>query len=295
MNNVPKLDVKDVLKMLKGAPHRARRQILARVVKPRYPRHLYKYRSVTTDPAAKFDALRMYLVESRLRLSSRRDFNDPFDVVAQVSAEAEPDQMKAHFRKMLLANDPKQSEKEREARVAHMMGLPLESWKKTAEESFNGQADKVGIFSLSIKPRDILMWSHYGDNHTGVCVQFEVAGDPLTFLYALPVRYKEQFPKLNWMGPNVADQLTDALLQKHPGWIYEAERRIVLPNAAHAFISFQPAALTRIVLGARIDDARRAALDALLKERATHGFPPVELMQARLGPDRYRLTLHKVA
>lgn len=44
---------------------------------------------------------------------------------------------------------------------------------------YRKRRDSFGILSLSEDPRNILMWSHYGDEHKGVCVEIDIWGSAL--------------------------------------------------------------------------------------------------------------------
>ncbi|MEZ8187544.1 DUF2971 domain-containing protein [Shewanella sp. 5S214] len=37
---------------------------------------------------------------------------------------------------------------------------------------WNKKSETVGILSLSSDPVNTLMWSHYGDNHSGICIGY---------------------------------------------------------------------------------------------------------------------------
>ena len=90
-----------------------------------------------------------------------------------------------------------------------------------------------GIVALSEKVSCPLMWSHYGDQHAGMCIG-----------YSVPKRNTENLHKVNYCGPGlirtsmVRDMLDEkedakgkimetALLQKGQDWSYEREWRLI--------------------------------------------------------------------
>jgi hypothetical protein len=64
------------------------------------------------------------------------------------------------------------------------------------------QLNSIGIFSLAAYSNSALMWSHYGQEHKGICLGFEVrdltpSADPKRFLQ---VRYSDEIPRMDERG-----------------------------------------------------------------------------------------------
>ncbi len=69
---------------------------------------------------------------------------------------------------------------------------------KTIEASYNAMINNVGVFSLTSVPTSLLMWAHYANNHTGICIGFERSknnklGDSKK---CMPINYVVDFPKV---------------------------------------------------------------------------------------------------
>lgn len=81
----------------------------------------------------------------------------------------------------------------------------------------------VAILSLSEKNRNLLMWSHYAEQHRGIVLG--IKSRAFSRFSTLFVRYSKQRPK---MGPGLTDD-EDQLkyTTKSPDWEYEAEWRVV--------------------------------------------------------------------
>jgi DUF2971 family protein len=100
--------------------------------------------------------------------------------------------------------------KERQAMLSRLMAEDRLSLLARAKASFSEHFDTTGVFSFagavtkgrvlvrSGSPRSILMWSHYGDHHTGICVQFEVARDVETLMQAVRMEYVPDYPAINY-------------------------------------------------------------------------------------------------
>lgn len=56
--------------------------------------------------------------------------------------------------------------------------------------------DSAGIGAFTIKCDNILMWSHYADNHKGICLEFDFNKDPLFCQDPFwKVNYRNKYPK----------------------------------------------------------------------------------------------------
>lgn len=271
------------LSVFRGVDLRRTRRMISRGPENHYPIALYKYRAIATG--AEIDRLRAILIDSELYLSSRSQFNDPFDARA-VALVTENGPARMRWARSLAT------------RVGVTYKQRLEFMSKMSDQQFakarallalNTTLDGSGIFSFAGDPRDILMWSHYGASHTGICLRFEIARDPETLLRALPVQYSEQYPVIDWITADYADRTIDALLTKSPHWRYERERRIVLDGAAGKFLPFLPGALTHVIYGCKTPLPAIATVRDLLSERARAGKPSVKELYARQSPNQFSL------
>ncbi|MFB3947339.1 DUF2971 domain-containing protein [Aeromonas veronii bv. sobria] len=110
----------------------------------------------------------------------------------------------------------------------------------------------LGVISLSETPRSLLMWSHYSDEHRGLCLgldsnflaqQEEVYKKQNSFDYIFtPQKIKYDTIKdysflLNNKFDDIAEYYNKAiiqgLLQKSDEWIYEKEHRLIIPLAMY--------------------------------------------------------------
>jgi hypothetical protein len=80
------------------------------------------------------------------------------------------------------------------------------------------------IYCLTPKPLSTLMWSHYGGDHTGICLEFHV-GNAL-FLRALEVQYRETYPVFDITQMDTP-RVMGIMLTKAKCWDYEEEYRLI--------------------------------------------------------------------
>lgn len=190
-------------------------------------------------------------------------FNDPFDCALSPPSERTNKDLqeqlfdlteRLHGKKkaMILNQDINERNKGKEIKVIGNSSL---------EKHFD-EARRMGVFSLSEKPDQILMWSHYGDHHKGFCIEFERANHPHNYLNHVmcrPVRYSSKYPNLNRM----IDHFDTNLFTKAKDWEYEAEWRLVSKKANVLLPA--PAPIVGIIFGMRMEEDHKIEIMALLK------------------------------
>jgi hypothetical protein len=160
----------------------------------------------------------------------------------------------------------------------------------TMKATFRKHLDAAGIACFTPNPRNLLMWSHYGASHTGIAYQFEPTRSLDTFTYAVPVDYSDGYPVVDWLRDPFGG-LRATMLRKHRAWDYERESRIFEPNGGRAYLPFDPAGLTGVILGCKASAETEGALRQLLAERAVLGLPAVRLYRASMHPRAYKVRL----
>lgn len=280
--------VEEWLSYVHNLPYFERRLEIALKKKPRWNRFLYKYKSI--DDEQSVDRVRDILVRSRLWLSSPVDFNDPFDMSAATVVNANARERRERFNTLL--KELGVPYKEREQKVKALVRKPIDELKKEFEASYQENIKKVGVFSFAGDPKNILMWSHYAQNHTGICIQFELARDFLTLSSAAPVTYSSDYPEVTWIN-SFPESIGKAVMQKHLGWSYENEHRIVRPREAHKYLPIDPQAIVGIIMGCRTSSACRKTIEKILEERHCAKMPPVQLFFAQKHGSRYQLSVFR--
>lgn len=97
---------------------------------------------------------------------------------------------------------------------------------ETALQNF----ENIGVLSLSEDPRSILMWTHYANQHKGICIEFRREyGEPSTDdIHCRPVTYAQRYPVPGMDDLLKEDHLlTDKVVfTKSIDWAYEKEWRV---------------------------------------------------------------------
>lgn len=157
------------------------------------------------------------------------------------------------------------------------------------------QYDK-GIVSLGQRATCPLMWSHYGDQHHGVCIGYSVPSDVLDDLYK--VKYGGtrlvDASKVRAMldGDEDARRQVDeaVLLRKAASWRYEQEWRLIGPRG----VQRSPLELEEVIFGMRCKEAVKYAIVAALdgRRRPVH-FYEIHELHGTFNLKKYPLTTEK--
>ena len=289
------------------------------------PRILYKFRSMKKA--------KQILLDKKVWWSSPLDFNDPFDSQwnimwpiytaehefrfrlamrevllggAALSPRANPEYVKAVNieRSRLLAMSPL----EREASLEETASEILENGRRTdarmERERISDIKLRTRVWCLC-EPRECtLMWSHYGDQHQGVAIGFDLARLEVGWNRPFErVVYSDALPRLinadAWLlhlvfGHDKPDWTSerDWALFKNKAWSYEREWRVVSiepkgTTTRGCAVALPEHAIAEVVFGCRADSGLRKGIEWLAKENS----PNCRFVQLREARDSFRLVL----
>jgi len=259
------------------------------------PATLYKYYEVK-------EFLPKILSGEALKFSCTMDFNDPFE-----------------SRSCFQIDNSKEGQRCIREKINQRFTNPSQKINKAQQikrrfsdpQSFDVDAiiRRVGVCCFSDVNDSILMWSHYADEHKGICIGFDAKKS--LFRFAWQVKYQAEFPIVR--RPTDSDEilLDKTLLTKADCWSYEKEWRIIrrtvteqekkqrLQNRNYSeediqllvnengpgYYSFPKEAITEIYLGARIEEKQRETVIQSIKD-ANLNIPIYEVQR---NPKKYCL------
>jgi hypothetical protein len=153
-------------------------------------------------------------------------------------------------------------------------------------------AKRYRVYCLSPELLNVLMWSHYADDHKGICLEFSTRNDVMCC--ALRCEYLHEFPLTRAYSTADAENLGMLLAKAHP-WHYENEYRLIAEERAHSLVAdslktngglltLPNGALTAVIVGCQgpYDEVRRLA--------AAYA-PDVAVRRAIRVPNRYELAV----
>jgi len=157
------------------------------------------------------------------------------------------------------ANDPSY---ETQDPLRYLLGRQL-------EKELLLQYDK-GIVSLAQRVTCPLMWSHYGDQHRGVCIGYSVPSDAHQHLHKVEYGGKRLVDASKVLamldGDKDAGRQVDeaVLLRKAGSWRYEQEWRLIGARG----LQDSPLELEEVTFGMRCTEAVKYAVIAALDDRS---------------------------
>jgi len=243
---------------------------------------LYKYRVM--------DKYSKEMIRNRkIYFANPKQFNDPFDCQFNVILGGTDKDKKAYFRSVASRFSPAgTTRKERDVMVARHMRNARKNPRELARglrDYLYSQASKIGVYSLSEVPDDILMWSHYADSHKGFCLRFKNKDD-CTFMHrAVPIEYSDKYPCISAIKDEDIDQIKKSLLTKSKRWGYEKEWRIIEHVKGPGVQQFPANVLSGVIFGCKMPEKDRKKISDWC------GDQKISLFEARQSEERYTLDI----
>ncbi len=252
------------------------------------PKALYKYRSAD-------DHLLRLISHGECWMSPPSQLNDPFEVTPLLQYRSTGKNTIKHAFRRTNEFFPKMS-------PAWRIGKANQMVRQLRTPTPVAQRDDVGIYSLTEIPTCTLMWAHYGDNHKGVCLEFDTS--KWLMKLAQRVAYREDRPIIDTANDKSSQFLEAICATKAMSWEYEAEWRILsvagIRNYEHSVMDahwqqmrgpgmhlMPNGVLTGIIFGLRCpkETEKRIVATAL---SAGH-----QLSFSRMQEDRTKFLLHR--
>lgn len=155
---------------------------------------------------------------------------------------------------------------------------------------------------------NVVMWSHYANEHRGVCLRLEYIDEiDNLFLAAKPVRYQDKFPIFptaekfakHLTGEKFIDlpRLLDEIpYVKHLDWSYGKEWRVYIPyESSHSSCGYDdweenPRVFGVIYLGCRIDSTEAVELMHIVEQK----YPHMTVYQAKQSTSQFAIEYERL-
>ena len=256
------------------------------------PTRFYKY--LKWDTGA-----RRIISDGTVKFTHPSDFNDPFDcqpIYSDVSVESLNQGRPGYLREIaknmgMTASDYLQEKN----KMVQRLQKSVESG-----EYHRKMLQFTGVLSLTECPTDILMWSHYADQHKGFVVEFRVelegefapSIDNLEDIIPLQVTYDNKRPVVDLaVDPRkYKEENIKVLLTKSPHWSYEKEWRFIdyiRGSGIHPFSVKKH--LVGVIAGARMNDYQVESLRSTVETAENTFGISLELHKAELKKDVFEV------
>lgn len=285
---------------------------------PASPEDFYRFLGVPSPTKRKYifkySRVNSFLLDSLrknyLWLSRPTDFNDPFDCKVVIDYRLTMDEL-THYVQMRDRESPAKvptgkiyklsgvadygfasrfaiDSREFDASDPRALNRLLNIAKLAERSEYLDSA--LGVCCFTENPMSILMWAHYGGNHSGVCLRFHHRSSIDLSEHCLPVQYRRSVWTARSRPEDPIGQaraLIRSILVKSDVWKYEREWRLVAFQSGES--SFDPRDLDAIILGVRISNQDRRSVVSLLRRRKVYRH--VKILQAYQHPLRYGLRI----
>jgi hypothetical protein len=252
------------------------------------PEYLCKYR-VLNDytemgiPLLKYT--RDIITSCRIWHPSPKDFNDPFDCHINIDANNTKDEIKAFVDRVWFSEV-----KAIRRKITTDLITNKAKFRKLITTRSRETADALPICCYGEEADNILMWSHYGDSHKGVCFKFKVANDPAFFRDIFKVKYVSKYPHFNLLR-QLAEITEIVFARKSVIWAYEKEWRVFQRGKPGGY-PFAKVALAEIVFGCLASPDKVAEVTALVE--ADPDLKHVTFKKAQLSKTDFALILKDI-
>ena len=246
---------------------------------------LYKYFGSTEYIDDLFDNLNIHH-------SAPEEFNDPFEckVLIDRSLPNSAANIRQHLYKVCrMAGHTRKEASQLVSKSMREENFIDVNLLYSLNEAYAGL--KISSFTTDIE--NLLMWSHYGQSHSGFCVEFSTSYFPFNMAYK--VTYSSGYTIVNYPLKGTYEQLRIAL-EKSDSWAYEDEYRTLivpgtnfLPTDGRVY-NFEAAAVNAVYLGVNISLEDRDKIINKIRNSKIQ----CDIYQAALKPRDYGIVFNKM-
>lgn len=217
---------------------------------------IYKYTGVAGALAI--------LRNTSFKFTSPLDFNDPFDCDTSILEFTRTADSVAEYKQALELSNLPLLEKMRALAEFYQPATFQKVYAHVAKHKI--ETAKVTCFSKTHS--NTLMWSHYAQNHKGICLEFNgsmPANDVLERGTAFMVNVN--YDRVGMIDYNLDKEraIVDLFTRKWSDWRYEEEVRIIIMDE-EPIQKFDKSFLTGIIFGCRTPDSDKQEVLRLLSK-----------------------------
>lgn len=244
------------------------------------PKTIFKYENYTVQSLLNLKSNSVYF-------GSPKNFNDPYDCAIKAPiAEPTPEELQRVLEHYI--SDPTVSDQLKNQLITMSPQELKKELVNGAVKALNDARDKFlnnnGVTCFSERNDDLLMWSHYGGQYKGFCLEFRTEHEPFNKLRK--VKYVPKMPALRIdtvIVDKSYDHITDLYCTKSEAWVYEQEWRGFHVKAGTLF-SYKAEALKAVYFG---PDIERQALEIVCLILAGQN-PDVELWEGKRNDTEFK-------
>ena len=152
-------------------------------------------------------------------------------------------------------------------------------------DQFEKLLGRAGVYCLTSKRDNLLMWAHYANSHKGFCLEFTTKPSGSFFSNASPVTYSKEYPTVKAFISNKGIWGKECFLTKSIEWAYEEEWRLTSKETGH--LEFPPELLTGIIFGCKINTDHIGMINEWIDNRTI----PLKIKKAVMDDKEFRINI----
>lgn len=252
---------------------------------------LYKYRSCCND--REFGYLKDIILEGKVWASCPQNFNDPYECLPSFQKCRNRSQNDAYLEEACARN-----RRQLNRRLKRCAGSKIAHYRLTQkdreefEERWRQSLRKLGVVCFSGDPNNILMWSHYANNHRGLALEVLLDEDDAR-LFEVEYTSDRIVCPLFRKEEGRLHEIRDVLKRKFHDWRYEREYRLLhdiqeMRNRGNGELAQIPKqSIKKILLGAKASPALEDSLRKMLSDNELN----IPIIKVKLDPLKYRVNV----
>lgn len=189
-------------------------------------------------------------------------------------------------------------------RTSFLAKYIFEVFNEDIEDLKNKLSNNFRISSLTIEKDNLLMWSHYANEHKGFCIEFDISKELEIYPYnskyyrflihnLFPVIYSNERPELEtylFRRDTIFEWYKNGLLRKFSAWSYEKEWRLILLKndcSKNGTVLFFP--IKAVYCGCKMDNNEINELKKLIKGKN------IDLYKGEMDQQFYKINFIKIS
>lgn len=217
-----------------------------------------------------------FLQSLQVYYASVKNFNDPFEFKCEINTQYNVNDWKDFF--------TRKGEPEEQAKL-HARNVMTNISRNTLWKGFSKQLEDIGVFCLSPFNDNILMWSHYSESHTALCVELNITNEH-NLRPIKKVEYSNDYKELDLVRK--PESLKDVIFHKSKDWEYEQEYRVVRDTAG-LLLPLNPNSIRSIILGCKASSAFEKKVRRIVANNPALGH--VLIKRAEMDEKKYQIKI----
>ncbi len=218
-------------------------------------------------------SLNEIILKQRLRFSDPKTFNDPFDCNEKLLKINYSEEVIDQTISDLSINLSRQEKRELKRKIKNP---------NIQNQILREKRKEYKLSCFSEYNDEILMWSHYADKHSGICVGFSFPHKYEDKFILCPVKYLDQLKELEGTA-DVHRIILYWLTTKSIRWKYEKEIRAISKckdqSLNYEFINYDSRYIKEIIFGCNVPNEKiKAAMSIIQQSNLRHEYITIKRM-----------------